>query len=85
MPAYLVERYLPRSRAGDVAAEARRARDAAASLAGEGCAVRYLRTTVLPDDETCFHLFEADSLDVVSHLCRRAGLQHARIARAFEP
>ena len=84
MPAYLVERYFPRSRVGEVDTEARRARDAAESLTHAGSAIRYVRTTMLPDDETCFHVFEADSEDVVSDLCRRAGLHHARIARAVE-
>ena len=84
MPAFLVERYLPRSRAADADAEARRARDAAESLSREGHVVRYIRTTVLPDDETCFHLIEADSADVVSELCVEAGLLHARIVRAVD-
>jgi hypothetical protein len=30
--------------------------------------VRYLRTMFLPEDELCFHLFEADSSDVSGRL-----------------
>lgn len=84
MPAFLVERYLPRSHAAEIEAEVGRARIAAESLTDDGRPVRYLRTTVLPDDETCFHLFEAGSVDVVSELCVRAGLLHARIVRAVD-
>ena len=42
-------------------------------LAREGTQVRYVRTTFLPDDETCFHVFEAVSGEVVAEVFRRAG------------
>jgi hypothetical protein len=43
-----------------------------------------VRTTFLPDDETCFHVFEADSADVVAEVSRRAGLGWARVVPAVE-
>ena len=58
-PTYLVEVYLARSRCDDVERTAGRARQAAEELSREGTTVRYVRTTFLPDDETCFHVFEA--------------------------
>jgi hypothetical protein len=62
---YLVEVYLPRSQAHEAGATGRRARAAAEALALEGVPIRYVRTTYVPDDETCFHLFEAASTDIV--------------------
>ncbi len=79
MLSYLVEVYLPRSRADEARATARRARAAAEQLTREGMAVHYVRTTFLPADETCFHLFEASSAEVVEEVSRRAELSRARV------
>ena len=65
MPSYLVESYLPRSARGRRGAAGRRAGAAAEQLTNEGTPVTYVRTTFLPDDETCFHLFDAGSVDAV--------------------
>jgi hypothetical protein len=46
--------------------------------------VRYVRTTLLPGDETCFHVFEAASEEAVAETCRRAGLGSPRIVPALE-
>jgi hypothetical protein len=40
--------------------------------------------TFLPEDETCFHVFEAASEEAVREVCGRAGLGPARIVRAVE-
>ncbi len=82
MPSYLVETYLPR--AEDARIAARRALEVAGQLSGEGRSVRYVRTTFLPSDETCFHVFVADSEDAVAEACRRAGLRSPRIVPALE-
>lgn len=84
MPSYLVEVYLPRSRAHEAPATGRRARAAAAELSREGAPVRYVRTTFLPNDETCFHVFEALSADAVEEVSRRANFGRARVVPAFE-
>lgn len=84
MPSYLVELYLPRSRADEAPAILLRARSAAAELCAEGTAVRYVRTTFVPDDETFFHLFEAGSLGTVEEVCRRAKLGRSRIVAAVD-
>lgn len=57
MPTYLVEAYMPHAQ--EARAAGRRARAAAEELSREGVPIHYVRTTFLPDDETCFHLFEA--------------------------
>ena len=84
MPSYLVEVYLPRSRADEARAAGRRARAAAEELSREGVPIRYVRTTFLPDDETCFHLFEATAQAAVEEVSRRAELGRARIVPAIE-
>lgn len=84
MPSYLIEVYLPRSRAHEARAAGRRARLAAQELSREGVPIRFLRTTFLPDDETCFHLFEASTPGAVEEVSRRAALGRARIVRAIE-
>jgi hypothetical protein len=84
MRSYLVETYVPRSSPGEAQAAGRRVGSAAASLSGRGVAVRYVRTTLLPDDETCFHLVEAPSVDAVREMCRLADVSHARIVGAVE-
>ena len=84
MQSYLVEVYLPRSRGHEVGATGSRARAAAEALSREGLPIRFVRTTFLPDDETCFHLFEADSAAVVEQAVTRAELGRARVVLAVE-
>ena len=84
MPSYLVEVYLPRSRARAARTTARRARSAAEAMAREAVPIRYVRTTYLPEDETCFHLFEAASVAIVEEVSRRAGLGRVRVVPAIE-
>jgi hypothetical protein len=84
VPRYLVEAYMPRSRARDARTAGRDARLAAEELSREGTPVRYLRTTFVPSDETCFLVFESADKAAVGELCRRAGIGSARIVRALE-
>jgi hypothetical protein len=84
VPTYLVEAYTPHSHGQEARAAGRRARTAAEELSQEGEAIRYLRTTFLPDDETCFHLFEAASVEVVEKASGRAALGRARVVPAVE-
>jgi len=84
VPSYLLEVYLPRSRAHEVRATECRARAAAEELSREGVPIRYVRTTYLPDDEMCFHLLEAASAEVVVEAGRRAELGRARVVPAIE-
>ena len=63
MPSYFVEIYAPGE--SDVADLAARARTAA------GDDVRYIRSVFVPEDETCFHLFEGPSAEAVKELSER--------------
>jgi hypothetical protein len=80
----MVEAYMPRSHAREARAAGSRARAVADELSREGTRIRYVRTTFLPDDETCFHLFEADSAGAVEEVSRRAKLGRARVVPAVE-
>lgn len=84
MASYLVELYLPRSRQGGVAKDAARARAAADELVREGKLVRYLRTIFVPQDEICFHVYEASSIDLVREAGLRAGLAFDRVVEATD-
>lgn len=84
MAHYLVDAYVPPSRAGQAASPAGLVLQAARELTGEGFVVRVIRTTSIPEDDTCFYIVEADSFEVVRELCLHAGLESARIVEAFE-
>jgi len=71
MPEYLVELYTIADR--DSAGLAR---------LGDGKTVRYVRSILIPGDETCLHLVEADSAAQVAEAFDRIGLQADRIVEA---
>lgn len=83
MAKFLVEVYSGR-RVSDLVRAVARARLAAAAVRAEGTPVRHVRTTLLPDDETCFHVFDAPSMEAIDSVVQRAGLRHARIVAATE-
>jgi len=65
-----------------ITARARRATD---QLRAEGIEVRLLRSVFVPEDRSCFYLYEAASLDAVREAARRAGLPVERAAQAMDP
>lgn len=73
MPEYLVELYTVTD--PDSALLAR---------LGDRTAVRYLRSILIPGDETCLHLVEADSPERVAEAFERAGLEADRIVEAVD-
>jgi hypothetical protein len=79
---YLVEVYMPRHSAAAVREAAARARETAEQLSAEGVAVSYVRAIFVPEDETCFHVFEACSPEAVSAASERAEFTPQRIVRA---
>jgi mannose-6-phosphate isomerase-like protein (cupin superfamily) len=78
---YLAEFYVAGGRR-DHAELAGRATAAAAELAREGTAVRFLRAIFLPEDETGFALYEAPSVQAVADAGERAQLPFDRIRAA---
>ena len=82
MAEYLVELYVSRDDRAAVESGAERARAAAENLSDENVPVRYVRAIFVPEDETCFFLYEAGSAEAVREAARRAGLGDERIAEA---
>ena len=80
MPEFLIEQYVSRTDTAAVERDAERARVAAEELSRKGTSVRYLRSIFVPDDETCFLLYEAESVGVVREAARLAGLPFEQIA-----
>ena len=83
MPSYLIESYLPRSRAGELRVMVDRLRRAAESLAAEGVQVQHVRSTFVPGDELCLHLLEAGSVAMAGEASRRAAIEPARVVQVL--
>ena len=90
--AYLVEHYRPELTVDGLRQWAARVREAAAELEREGREVRYLRSAIVPADESLLCLFEAADEDLVREAYARAGLPFERLsavlregARGWEP
>ena len=84
MTEYLVEAYVSRdSRAG---ANARPVLDSLTLTAGqltcEGEGVRFVRSIFVPEEELCFYLFEAQTMEAVAEAAKRSGLAFVRILEA---
>jgi hypothetical protein len=82
MAEFLIEIYVTRD--GETAAQrhAERARRAAAELTSEGTPVCCRWSAFVPEDETCFLLYEAPSLAAVEEAARRADLRCDHISGA---
>jgi hypothetical protein len=79
---YLVERYVPGISRPDLERALARLSATAHELQSEGMEIRYLGSTIVPDDETCFCQFEAASEAVVAEANRRGGVDFDRIVPA---
>ena len=79
MPSYLIEGYLPRSRASELLDAAARLGRAAKALTAEGVQVRHVRSSFLPGDELFLHVLEAESAEAAGDATKRAGISPERI------
>ncbi len=84
MPEYLVELFLARADVAELPEAAQRGMRAADELSRQGIAVRYLRSLYVLEDETCFHLFDGPSHDVVAEASRRAAIPCERVAEIVQ-
>jgi hypothetical protein len=78
--AYLVEHYQPGRTVDELRQWAGRVRDAAAELADEGRRVRYLRSAIVPADESLLCVLEAAGEELVRETYARAGIPFQRLS-----
>jgi hypothetical protein len=83
MPEYLLELYVPRDDAELAVEGGRSVREAAQQLSLKGTRVRYRRSMFVPDDEICFVVLDADSIDAVRDAARLAGVTYDRLSPAI--
>lgn len=83
MVEFLVEAFLASSNRDEAHRAAERASAAARQMTREGVPVRLLRSVFVPDDETCFYLYEATSAEDVREAVRRADLPYERLSEAL--
>lgn len=81
---YLVEHYWPGVTPAAFAAAAERVRASAERLAAEGRDVRYLHSTLVPEDEAAFCVLSAASRELVEEAYGRAAVPYERIVEAVE-
>jgi hypothetical protein len=79
---FLAERYVSASDLELARLDAARASAASKEHVESETTVRYLGSTLIPGDETCFALFEAPSAEDVRRLLERAWLPYDRIVEA---
>ena len=75
----MVERYLPGATSDQLYEASGRLAAAAEQLTALGVSVRYVDSTFVPEEESCFCRFESGSADDVRRACERAGVSFARI------
>lgn len=81
---YLMESYLPKHELPAQAQTIARVRRAARAASLRGTPVSYLHSIFIPDDESCFHLFEAPSPEAIVEVSRQAALDYDRIVEVLE-
>jgi hypothetical protein len=82
MPEFVAEQYIPAADAGVAAERAGAARRAAEQLTREGTRVQFVRSIFVPEDETCIHLYRAESPEAVQVVAARALFRLERVTEA---
>jgi hypothetical protein len=83
MAEFLVELFVPLQQLMTVQARLEAASEAAEEVSREGNVARYVRSIVMPEDETCFLLYEATSIEAVRAAVERVGLDAGRITETL--
>ncbi len=81
---FLVEHYWPGVTEATFAAAAESLRVASQAIAADSGSLRYLHSTLVPEDESAFCVFEAGSRSLVEEAYARAGVRFERILDAVE-
>jgi hypothetical protein len=80
---FLVETYVARIHGEGFARTVSSVREAADELRASGFRVRHVRSYAVPEDETWFHVFEADSVEGVMRATALAGIDVDRVVEAI--
>ena len=82
--AFLVEHYWSGITPDGFEAAAERVRQSAAALASTGLHIHFLHSTLVPEDDAAFCVFDAESAVVVEQAYARAGVPYERVLDALE-
>lgn len=82
MPEFLAEAYTPHGAPDITAVVADDLALAMEQVSAETAPVRFLGAIVVPEDETCFFLYQSFSADAVREVMTRAGLPPERVTQA---
>jgi hypothetical protein len=82
MSEFLVEIYTSREAAELALTHVEDVSRAADQVSENGTGVRLLRAILVPEEETCFYLYQSSSVDAVREAATRAGLRFERITEA---
>ena len=83
MKQFLVEVYVPRSRASELGAAKERVRAATTHISRSDRDIHYVRAIYVPEDEICFYVFDASSADLVAEVSGLAGLRDGRVVETL--
>ena len=81
---FLVEHYWPGSTVAEFKAAADSVRAAAETMALGAAPIRFLHSTLVPEDENAFCVFSAASATLVEEAYRRAGVRFEGVREALE-
>jgi hypothetical protein len=84
MREFMVELYVSRADPEAVERAALRTQRAAIRMSRRGTPVRYLRSIYVREDETCFLLYAAESIDAVREAARATGRGFEHVAEVIE-
>ena len=82
---FLVEHYWPGVTADEFGAATERVRTGTEQLVSEGLGIRFLHSTLVPQDESGFCVLEAESQALVEEAYMRAGVRFERIVESVDP
>ena len=80
---YLVELIPAENGYADIRALSDRARSAAGDLSRKGRPIRFLRSLFVPEDGTCYLLFESESMQAVLEAGRIAALRLGSVSQTL--
>ncbi len=83
MACFLVETYVSHAQGDAFARAVSLMREAADELRASGLRIRHIRSYAVPEDETWFHVFEADSEEGIIRAATCAGIEVDRVVEAI--